>query len=98
MRAFIQAISAPRCATLLLCLLFATHAAAQRSTTLPADQITKIEAAVASTMSKSGIPSASIAIVVDNEVRFTGAFGMADLENSVPARPLTVYRIASVTK
>ena len=49
-------------------------------------------------MSRQGIPAVSVAIVEDNQIRFQRGYGMADVENLVPAKALTVYRIASVTK
>ena len=49
-------------------------------------------------MERLGIPGLSAAIVTDRRVRWSAAFGMADLENLVPAKPTTVYRLASITK
>lgn len=82
----------------LLNMLAPRPARAQGPTALPADKITKIETAVSSLMSRQGIPAVSIAIVQDNQIRFQRGYGMADVENLVPAKALTVYRIASVTK
>ena len=73
-------------------------ATAQTNTTLPADKIAKIEMAISSLMSQLSIPAVSVAIVGDNQIRFQRGYGMADMENLVPAKALTVYRIASVTK
>ncbi|UCE61299.1 MAG: beta-lactamase family protein [Phycisphaerales bacterium] len=44
------------------------------------------------------IPGLSAAIVVDNKPVWSRGFGMADLENDIPATPETVYRIASVSQ
>lgn len=49
-------------------------------------------------MSKASIPGLSIAIVTDNQIRWSKAFGFADLENFVPFLPTTVHRLASVSK
>jgi serine beta-lactamase-like protein LACTB len=49
-------------------------------------------------MTRMGIPGLSAAIVSERQLRWSGAFGMADLENFVPAKKETVYRLASVTK
>ena len=49
-------------------------------------------------MSRQNIPALSVAIVQDNEIRFQGAYGIADLEHFVPAKTFTVYRIASTSK
>jgi len=82
----------------LLNMLVPRLATAQGPAALPADKITKIETAVSSLMSRQGIPAVSVAIVEDNQIRFQRGYGMADVENFVPAKALTVYRIASVTK
>jgi CubicO group peptidase (beta-lactamase class C family) len=72
---------------------------AVRAETIPSpDAIAAIERDVRSVMSERQIPGLSIAIVIDGQLRWSSGYGMADLENQVPARPSTVYRIASVTK
>ena len=83
---------------LMIVLLAWMPAAAQTPASLPADKITKIEAAITSAMSRQSIPGLSIAIVTDNELRWQRSYGMADVENFVPAKASTVYRIASVSK
>ena len=82
-----------------LTLIARMPATAQTNTTaLPADKIAKIETAISSLMSRQSIPAVSIAVVEDNQIRFLRGYGMADMENFVPAKALTVYRIASVSK
>src|SRR6266446_5369500 len=49
-------------------------------------------------MTSKKIPGLSVAVVSDNQLRWQRGYGMADLENSVPAKAATVYRIASVAK
>ena len=49
-------------------------------------------------MGRRGIPGLSLAIVEAGTVRYEAGFGFADVENGVPARPETVYRLASVSK
>lgn len=49
-------------------------------------------------MTRLGIPGLSAAIVTERQLRWSSAFGSADLENFVPAKTVTVYRLASVTK
>src|SRR5687767_7414933 len=71
---------------------------AQPPAAMSADKIAKIESAISSIMSRHGIPAMSVAIVEGDQVRFLRGYGMADVENFVPAKALTVYRIASVTK
>lgn len=57
-----------------------------------------MEAAVAEEMERLGIPGLSAALVVGGELQWTKGFGTADLENGVPAKAETVYRIASLSK
>jgi serine beta-lactamase-like protein LACTB len=49
-------------------------------------------------MKKNGIPGLSAAITLDGEVVWSHGYGTADVENSVPAKPETVYRSASIGK
>jgi CubicO group peptidase (beta-lactamase class C family) len=43
-------------------------------------------------------PGMSVAVVVDGKIAWARGFGLADVENDVPARADTVYRIASISK
>ena len=86
------------CAAVFLNLAMWTTAKAQNPVGLPAEKITKIETAITSFMSRQSVPALSIAIVEDNQLRFQRGYGMADVENFVPAKASTVYRIASVSK
>jgi CubicO group peptidase (beta-lactamase class C family) len=45
-----------------------------------------------------GAPGMSVAIVLDSKIAWAEGFGLADVENDVPARKDTVYRIASISK
>lgn len=47
---------------------------------------------------KAGSPGASVAIVSHGKVVFRKAYGFADVGQTVPAKPETNYRLASVTK
>src|SRR4030095_6501447 len=58
----------------------------------------KIEALIEKEMSAKGIPGLSVAVGVEGQVRYAKGFGMADLENGVPATATTVYRTASIAK
>jgi len=81
---------------LIIVLLTVLPAGAQ--TPLSADKVAKVEAAISSCMSQQNIPGMTVAIVQDNQIGFQRGYGMADVENFVPAKALTVYRIASVSK
>ena len=83
---------------LTLVLLAAAPAGAQTPGALSAENISRIETAISSFMSQQNIPGISVAIVQGNQVRFQRGYGMAEVENFVPAKALTVYRIASVSK
>ncbi len=85
-------------AVIVLNLLSSIPAMAQSPTVLSTDKIAKIEAAITALMSSKHIPGLSIAIVNNNQLRWQSGYGIADLENSVPAKAVTVYRIASVAK
>jgi serine beta-lactamase-like protein LACTB len=49
-------------------------------------------------MKKNGIPGLSAAIALDGDVVLSHGYGIAGVENSVPAKPETVYRSASIGK
>lgn len=49
-------------------------------------------------MSESRLPSLSVAVAVDGKTVHSEAYGLADVENAVPATPHTVYRIGSISK
>jgi CubicO group peptidase (beta-lactamase class C family) len=58
----------------------------------------QIEAAIATFMEASKVPGMSVAVVQDGALVWSAGFGMADLENSVPATSQTVYRVGSISK
>jgi CubicO group peptidase (beta-lactamase class C family) len=49
-------------------------------------------------MTEGQTPGVSAAVVQDGELVWSAGFGMADLENSVPATSNTLYRLASISK
>jgi CubicO group peptidase (beta-lactamase class C family) len=65
---------------------------------LPEETVEAIRQAVTHEMSRLGIPGLSLAVAEGGEVRHAAGFGFADVENEVPARPETMYRLASVSK
>lgn len=65
---------------------------------LPAGAVDRITRAVSSEMSRQNIPGLSVAVVTDYQLRWASGFGMSDLENFVPAKTQTVYRLASISK
>src|SRR5215471_16601321 len=71
---------------------------AQDPAPLPKESIEPIEQAITATMAEQGIPGLSVAIVTNNQLRYAGGYGLADVENYVPAKASTVYRWASIAK
>lgn len=49
-------------------------------------------------VARRGLPGLSVAVAVNGSVVWSEGFGYADLENRVPATPLTRFRVASVSK
>lgn len=86
-----------RILNLLLALSAAATALAQDSSLTPA-QVSTVEKDIHAFMTQEHTPSVSIAIVKDGKLVWTGAYGFSDLENSVPAKTSTMYRLASISK
>ncbi|MCI0487129.1 MAG: beta-lactamase family protein [Blastocatellia bacterium] len=84
--------------TAMVVLLAAAPLAAQKAQELPPDAIKKIEEVVRQEQARQKIPGLSVAIAVDNKLRYSKGFGMSDLEHSVPAKANSVYRTASIAK
>ena len=54
--------------------------------------------AVRDEMAHRRIPGLSVAVATGDRLRWSEGFGLADLENDVPVRPTTVFRMASISK
>lgn len=78
--------------------LAAASAQAQRPEPLPADKLEKIEKAISAQMSRLGIPGLSVAVVLDHKLRWSSGYGLSDIENFVPAKAATAYRLGSISK
>jgi serine beta-lactamase-like protein LACTB, mitochondrial len=61
-------------------------------------KVATLESAVDAAMRRHGIPGLTVAVVLNKELAWSAGFGMSDLENFVPAKTVTLYRLASVTK
>src|ERR1041384_1689403 len=72
--------------------------AAGQTRKLSDEKQAKIERAISTFMASSEVPGISIAVVQDGEFVWSASFGMADLENSVPATSQTIYRLGSISK
>ena len=60
--------------------------------------IATVENEIRKMMEKEGVPGLSIAIGWEGEIRYSQAFGLADIENQVPVRKDTHFRTASIAK
>jgi CubicO group peptidase (beta-lactamase class C family) len=58
----------------------------------------RIDTVVEAFMRANSVPGLSVAVVRHGALVWSSGYGMADLENFVPAKPITVYRLASVSK
>ena len=84
-----------------LTLLFAVcclSLAASAQNQLPADLAEKIDKVATDTLTRTGVPSASIAIVKDGQIAYVKAYGDARLEPNTPATPQMRYSIGSISK
>jgi serine beta-lactamase-like protein LACTB len=87
-----------RIMNLLLLAFLTTSLGWAQDSSLTQTQINTVEKAVTAFMTQQRAPSVSVAIVKDGKLAWTGAYGSADLENSVPAKTSTMYRLASISK
>ena len=83
---------------LLLAAALAAAAMAQTRAGLPTGTVRAIEKIMTAGMSRTGTPGVSLAIAVDGRIQYASGFGLADLENDVPATADTVYRLGSISK
>lgn len=83
---------------LIAVLALLTVAGLAQAQSLSTDLIGKIEKAISEEQKKQGIPGLSVAVVVDGKKVWEGGFGLSDLENQVPAKATTTYRLASISK
>lgn len=79
-------------------LVFLITAQATAQALLPAEVTEKIDKLVSDTLTKTGVPSASIAIVKDGQVAYVKAYGDARIEPKLPATTAMRYSIGSVSK
>jgi D-alanyl-D-alanine carboxypeptidase len=86
---------------ILVLALSITLSATRRSnaqTPLPADVTEKIDKLVTDTLSKTGVPSASIAIVKDGQIAYVKAYGDARVNPKTAATAAMRYSIGSISK
>jgi CubicO group peptidase (beta-lactamase class C family) len=66
--------------------------------TLPPALASAVDAAANRVLAATGVPSASVAIVVDGRIAYTHAYGMARLQPPTPATPSMRYSVGSISK
>lgn len=71
---------------------------ATAQTQLAPDLIEKIDKVATDTLARTGVPSASIAIVKDGQVVYVKAYGDARIDPKTPATPQMRYSIGSISK
>ena len=88
-----------RRATRFACVVLAVISAAPAlADGLDRGRVVAIERVVNAWMAKHGVPGASVAVAREGAVAWTAGFGLSDVENSVPAKPGTMFRTASMGK
>src|SRR5262249_39757595 len=75
-----------------------TSIAVNAQASISADVQQKIDQLAKDTLTKTGVPSASVAIVKDDQVAYVKAYGDARLEPKTPATPEMRYSIGSISK
>jgi D-alanyl-D-alanine carboxypeptidase len=78
--------------------ILSAHLSAPSQTSLPADVTTQIDKLVTDTLARTGVPSASVAIVKDGQIVYVKAYGNAKLDPKTPAAPGMRYSIGSISK
>lgn len=73
--------------------------AASAAPAAPVEEVfARVDRAITKAMSEQHLSGLSVAIVTGDRIRFSRGYGFADLENSVPFTPATVWRLASISK
>lgn len=83
------------CCSVFLFLAFLSVAAQAQ---IPPAAAQKIDELVQAEMVRQKIPGLTVAIGTGDRIVYSKAFGMADIENSVPVKTSTVFRTASIAK
>ena len=81
---------------IVVCIVLAGAASAQSQ--ISPDVAAKIDKVAADALAKTGVPSASVAVVKDGQIAYLKAYGTAKLEPSTPAATSMRYSIGSISK
>jgi serine beta-lactamase-like protein LACTB len=76
----------------------ATPIVSAQDAKLSSEKHAQIESVIAKFMSANSVPAVSAAVVENGDYEWSQGYGMADLENFVPATSRTLYRLASISK
>src|SRR5215831_9033634 len=77
--------------------LSAAHSSAAQSQ-LSSPLTEKIDKLAADALAKTGVPSASVAVVKDGQLAYVKAYGNARIDPAMPATPQMRYSIGSISK
>ena len=80
------------------CLVVCGARSANAQTQLPAELQQKIDKIATEALSKTGVPSASVAVVKDGKIAYLRAYGNARLDPLVAAKPGMRYSVGSISK
>jgi serine beta-lactamase-like protein LACTB len=84
------------CLAALLAIAIPSTLAQQNS--LSPEKRAAIDKSVSDFMAANGVPGISAAVVLVGELAWSAGYGMADLENYVPATSATLFRLGSISK
>jgi D-alanyl-D-alanine carboxypeptidase len=84
--------------TILILMLACASFRASAQTQLPAELRQKIDKVATDALSKTGVPSASVAVVTDGQITYLKAYGNARLDPPAAAKPEMRYSIGSISK
>jgi CubicO group peptidase (beta-lactamase class C family) len=85
-------------ALLLLVFFFGSSTLPAQSKNLSAEKRAQVEKAEWSFMAANSVPGISVAVIQDGELVWSQGFGMAHLENFVPASSSTLFRLGAISK
>jgi D-alanyl-D-alanine carboxypeptidase len=84
--------------TVLAVLAGLTSSFAQTQPLLPTESRSSIDEIAKGTLAATGVPSASVAVVIGGKTAYLQAYGDARLEPKLPATPEMQYSVGSISK
>jgi serine beta-lactamase-like protein LACTB, mitochondrial len=82
----------------ILFILFAPVTTFAQQKSLSPEKRAAIDKSVSDFMAANSVPGIGTAVVLQGELAWSAGYGMADLENYVPATSATLFRLASISK